>query len=117
MSDIIDRLASDLSGTVEEKVVLPDGSGFATVSMPLPKDHWLYTEGWNEPPAPWRIGEGDERNAMADGIRQAAKYAIRASTMNGKDDDFDPDAMVRNFVVGLLGYWTEDGLSHLDDLP
>lgn len=88
---------------------LPDGSGFFTASMPLPGDHWLYAEGTNESPAPWRIGVGKERDMVAEQIRSAARYAIRASTMNGKETDFDPDAMVQNMVVGLIGCWTKDG--------
>ena len=90
-------------------VRLPDGSGVLLASFPLPKDHWIYTEGHNEPPMPMRIGLGAKRNELADQIRAATRYAVRASTMNGTEMDFDPDAMVQNMVVGLLGYWTEDG--------
>ena len=88
---------------------LPDGSGAFVASLPLPKDHWLYSEGINDPPAPMRIGVGPGRSELATQIRAAARYAIRASTMNGKETDFDPDAMVQNMIVGLLGYWTKDG--------
>lgn len=109
----VKQLADILGGKVESMGIAPDGSGFATVSFPLPKDHWLTKEGYNEPPAPWKIGLGEERNKMADHIRLVAKYAVRASTMNGKFEDFDPDAMVQNFVVGMLGYWTHDGDSHV----
>ena len=45
------RLANDLGGTIDEVGELPDGSGFATMSFPLPKDHWLTAEGYDEPPA------------------------------------------------------------------
>ena len=75
------------------------------------KDHWSTAEGVNVPPMPRRMGTDDPgRNIQADMIRAAARYAVRASTMNGKES-FDPDALVQNFVVGLLGYWTPDGLS------
>jgi hypothetical protein len=90
---------------------LPDGSGAFVASWPLPKTHWLYAEGPNEPPMPMRVGLGAKRNELADQIKAAARHAIRASTMNGKETDFDPDAMVQNMVIGLLGYWTEDGRS------
>lgn len=92
-----------------EPVRLPDGSGFFTASLPLPKDHWLYAEGRNDPPMPMRTGVGAKRNELADQIKAAARHAIRASTMNGKEPDFDPDAMVQNMIVGLLGYWTDTG--------
>jgi len=92
-------------------VRLPDGSAFFVAAYPLPKTHWIYAEGHNEPPMPMRIGVGSKRNELADQIRAAARYAIRASTMNGKEMDFDPDAMVQNMVVGLLGYWTDTGRS------
>lgn len=48
---------------------------------------------------------------LAEIIRKVGKYAVRASTMNGREMDFDPDAMLQNLVVGMLGYWTETGLS------
>ena len=82
------------------------------MSMPLPTGHWLTAQGYDVPPMPMRMGTSDPGRAIkADQIRAAAKYAIRASTNNGQEIDFDPDAMVQNFVVGLLGYWTPDGLS------
>ena len=108
----VKRLAKDLNGEVDWAVRLPDGSGAATISFPLPKDHWLTKEGYNEPPMTFRRGTDDPlRNEWAEKIRLAARYAVRASTMNGKENDFDPDAMVQNMVVGMLGYWTTDGLS------
>lgn len=103
-----------MDANVEDVTLLPDGSGFFSASFPLPKDHWLTKEGYNVPPMPWRIGLSSERDDLANKIRAAAKYAIRASTMNGKEEDFDPDAMVQNMVVGMLGYWTEDGFSSDD---
>lgn len=91
--------------------ILPDGSAFDTFSMELPKDHWLYKSGSNVPPMPLRLGTTDpRRQAFGEAVRAAAKYAIRASTRNGKDPDFDPDAMVQNMEVGLLGYHSENGL-------
>lgn len=125
---ILQEIASIAGGKIDECAMLPDGSGFATMSFPLPQNHWLHVEGYNEPPMPWRVGTEETlyaggplgvkaltRQELANQIREAAKYAIRASTMNGKEIDFDPDAMVQNFIVGLLGYWTTDGLSHEDD--
>ena len=107
------KMVADAGGKVDADSVmhLPDGSGCFTASFPLPKTHWLTADGYNNPPMPFRMGEGAERSLMAEKIRAAAKYAIRASTMNGKEEDFDPDAMVQNMIVGLLGYWTADGLS------
>lgn len=90
-------------------VRLPDGSGCFVASFPLPKTHWIYADGHNEPPMPMRIGVGPKRNELAEQIAAATRFAVRASTRNGKEMDFDPDAMVQNMVVGLLGYWTHDG--------
>ena len=125
--DAVREIAKQVGGEIKEMGRLPDGSGFAIMSMPLPKDHWIGVEGYNIPPMPFRMGSGESlrfwryrlpirttvlnRQEMADRIRAAGKYAIRASTMNGKDMDFDPDAMLQNLVVGMLGYWTADGLS------
>lgn len=94
--------------------VLPDGSAFATMSMALPDSHWIYEtdqDGFSlPPPMPLRMGIGPSRDKVAAIIREAGRYAVRASTMNGKDTDFDPDAMIQNLIVGFLGYWTSDGL-------
>jgi hypothetical protein len=71
----------------------------ATASFPLPENHWVYEEA-GEPPAYFQwIADTFVKGR----IREAAKYAIRASTLSGKENDFDPDAMVQNFVIGLCG--------------
>lgn len=100
-------------GTVQEVGgPLPDGSGFAVASFPLPAGHWLRAEGFDVPPMPFRMGTDDPRRAeWVTKIRTAARYAVRAATMNGADLDFDPDALVQNSVIGLLGYYTPSGLS------
>lgn len=111
---VVEDLIKSINGKIDDCQKLPDGSGFCTASFPLPKDHWLTKEGYNDPPMPMKIGTSDfNRKVMEQKIREAAKYAIRASTMNGKIDDFDPDAMVGNFIVGLLGYYTPTGDSSL----
>lgn len=122
---MLQELARNAGGKIDYvSGPLPDGSGFATMSMPLPKDHWMLADAPNTPPMPFRLGTDESgrnllpriesREEFARKIRMAARYAIRASTMNGRDTDFDPDAMVQNFVVGMLGYWTRNGLSSLD---
>lgn len=110
---LLDELARSVGGTITEvHGPLSDGSGFAMMSMPLPKDHWLTRPGENIPPMKIRIGTEDvsrlnmTRNEWAETIKSAARYAIRASTLNGTEMDFDPDAMLQNMVVGLIGYWT-----------
>lgn len=116
----LEQIAQACNGKIESvHGPLPDGSGFAIISMPLPKDHWLTTEGFNVPPMPFRFGCSEQdkdfsfrnREQFAEGIRAAARHAIRASTTNGKEMDFDPDALVMNMVTGMLGYHTDDGLS------
>jgi hypothetical protein len=108
----IEEMANSIGGKIEEAALLPDGSGFAVMSMPLPANHWLTVDGWNVPPMPFRMGtDNPDRREWVEKIRAAARYAVRASTMNGKEEDFDPDAMVQNMVIGMLGYYTPDGLS------
>lgn len=126
--ELVRKLAADIGGTIEEMQRLPDGSGFAIMSMPLPKDHWsvVNPEASNEPPMRLRCGEtgglivirnGETltftRQQMAELIREAGRYAYRCATMNGKDTDIDPDALLQNLVVGMIGYWTDSGLSNL----
>jgi hypothetical protein len=114
----VNEIANAVGGKIESAGVLPDGSGFATVSIPLPKNHWLYEDkGFNVPPMPFRMGTADAprmnmtREMWADALREAGKYAYRCATMNGKEQDLDPDALLQNLVVGFLGYWTPNGLS------
>jgi hypothetical protein len=139
--DALKEIASSCDGKIETVGLLPDGSGFATMSMPLPKTHWIYNQddsiGSGPPPMPFRMGAEDQASLLlqragssrpfacdppvrmtkelfAAKIREATRYAIRSATMCGKDMDFDPDALVQNMQVGMLGYWTEDGLSSDD---
>jgi hypothetical protein len=115
----LEEIAAAVNARIESVTVLPDGSGCATMSMPLPNGHWLKEEGYNIPPMGLRMGIAHpDHAAMVERVRAAARYAIRASTMNGQVEDFDPDAMVQNMVVGLLGYWTTDGgSSETWDMP
>ncbi len=55
------------------------------------------------------------RKNMETIIREAGRYAIRASTSCGKYMDFDPDALLKNLIIGMLGYYTSDGLSHINN--
>ena len=117
---IVHELAEMAGGKIDAFGVLPDGSGFATMSMPLPADHWLTADDGTYEAPPMGLRElwhsapnhpcwnRQDLNAI---VRAAGRYAVRAATMKGKEEDFDPDAMVQNFVVGLLGYHTADGLS------
>jgi hypothetical protein len=123
---LIQQLADALGGTVEHVVgPLPDGSGFATMSLPLPVDHWSTrrTEEYEPPPMPFRLGiDHPEHSEWVLRISAAARYAYRASTMAGQDLDLDPDALVMNFVIGMLGYFSSDGTadeawSNPDPLP
>lgn len=98
--------------TNQKGPILPDGSSFFTASFPLPETHWIY-ESNIRPPMPLRMAS-DERHKWHDKVREAIKYAIRGATMCGKENDFDPDALVQNALVGLFGYHTEDGLTDDD---
>lgn len=114
--NIIKNIAEDLNADINDVGVLPDGSGFAVMSFNLPDDHWLFQEttGYEPPPMPMRMGTDDpRRQEFAEALRAAGKYALRSATMNGKED-YDPDAVLQNLIVGMLGYWTPDGLSEDD---
>ena len=116
----VQEIAEAVGGTITEMGALPDGSGFAIMSMPLPKDHWIYKQkgaDFNVPPMPFRMGTNEAprlnrtREMWSDALRAAGRYAVKCATMDGTEMDFDPDALLQNLVVGFLGYWTEDGLS------
>ena len=112
------RLEATLGGGRVESFTpnLGDGSGCATVTYPLSSSHWLLArpahDEYEAPPMPFRMGLHDPLYRSAhEAARAAAKYAIRATTDYGALNDFDPDALVQNFLVGLFGYATADGLS------
>jgi hypothetical protein len=88
---------------MDNGTILPDGSAFAVFSLPLPDDHWIYErddEGFiPKAPLPY---PGKEPLTWRE-VEEAAKYAVRASTNCGKEMDFDPDALVRNMAMALLG--------------
>ena len=91
----------------DDVTVLPDGSGFFTMSFPLPKDHWIYAPncpGWDierdtaaDTPLPILT------NVQRDAVIVAMHWAIRGATMNGKAMDFDPDALALNAAYALCG--------------
>lgn len=123
----VNQIAEMVGGAVSEMKILPDGSGFAMMSMPLPKDHWALADDgeYDPPPMLLKIGSAEgfqyqigrqaacslNKREFAELIRGAGKYAYRAATMKGKEPDLDPDALLQNLVVAFLGYWTDDGLS------
>jgi hypothetical protein len=91
-----------------EVTILPDGSAFAVMSFPLPKDHWIY--------APWEYRDGEHEpvelpkplltHADREAVVAAVRYAVRGATMRGRETDFDPDALVQNAVYALCGPYT-----------
>lgn len=89
----------------------------STFSLSLPGDHWLYSEYEdNVPPMGLRCADPKLRRELAEIIREAAKYAIKGATMRGASRGWDPDALVQNLIVGLLGYWTDDALLNMDGM-
>lgn len=108
VGSLLDDLAAALGSRVEPCETLPEGSGAAVLSRPLPKDHWLTAEGENTPPALWLemggIGPDPQtRKSIERDIREVGKYALRSATSNGKEQDLDPDALLQNLVIGFLG--------------
>lgn len=87
------------------QVSLPDGSAFAIASFPLPKAHWLYA------PREYATGAGEPlelptpilTHGQREAVVAAIRYAVRGATMCGREQDFDPDAMVQNAVYALCG--------------
>ena len=87
--------------------VLPDGSAVFTATLPLPASHWLYApqcEQWDSErdtsaDTPHPILTNEHRHA----VMAAMRWAIRGATMNGKEMDFDPDALALNAAYALCG--------------
>jgi len=109
----VEKLVKDMGGELTSvSGPLPDGSGFATAKFPLPEDHWLYADHDNIPPMGLRCTDPQLRQELKRIITEAGRYAYRGASLNGKEDDIDPDALVKNLWVGLLGYFTPDALTH-----
>ena len=91
--------------TMSEPTILPDGSGFGTMSFPLPKDHWIYKEREYEPGEiePTDLPAPILTHALRQQVVAAIRYAVRGATNCGKEEDFDPDALVQNAVYALCG--------------
>ncbi|MBN3848682.1 hypothetical protein G3N58_17895 [Paraburkholderia sp. Ac-20342] len=87
--------------------ILPDGSAFSVASLPLPADHWLYAPRSSEWDSARETGADTPHpiltHAQRDAVVAAVRYAIRGTTMCGKESDFDPDALVQNAVYALCG--------------
>ena len=92
----------------EPVTVLPDGSAFAVMSYPLPKEHWLYADRqYNDGEyEPVELGKPILTHELRDAVVSAVRYAIRGATNCGKEVDFDPDALVQNAVYALCGPFT-----------
>ncbi len=88
-------------------VELDDGSGFMLANLPLPKDHWIYEKREYKEHVEGTLGYLVTQETYQDlkqKVQTAVKLAIQGATMSGKDMDFDPDALVQNAVVELLGH-------------
>jgi len=114
---LISDLADMTGGTIHECVNdLGDGSGFATMSFPLPEDHWLYTtDKYGFTPNPeYRLlvgGHYKTRRYLEDQMLPGVQHGIKAATSNGRLEDFDPDALAKNVLIANFGVYTETGLS------
>lgn len=98
-------MTTNTNAAPDNCTILPDGSAFALASCPLPKDHWLYAPREYEPGAeePKELPHPILTHAQSAEVVAAVRYAIRGATMCGKEEDFDPDALVQNAVYALCG--------------
>lgn len=110
--EMLEALADATGGAITDAGLLPDGSGFAMLSTPLREDHWLYqtdplVPGFAGPsPMPMAGHHQDPLRVILQGhLQTAARYGVRSSTCCGREEDFDPDVLVRNVEIGLFGYY------------
>lgn len=98
-------MTTNTNAAPDNCTILPDGSAFALASYTLPKDHWLYAPREYEPGAeePKELPHPILTHAQSAEVVAAVRYAIRGATMCGKEEDFDPDALVQNAVYALCG--------------
>jgi hypothetical protein len=70
----------------------------------LDDGHWLTQPGDNVLPAPVLKPTSDKKRAeLATAIREAGQYALRTVSENGRVATFDPDALLQNLVLALMG--------------
>jgi ribosomal protein L22 len=100
MSGNIPEVLSTIADAVGGKIESVSEFG-ATMSMPLPKDHWLYQETQDDPTSPF--ASAIFNMDTAEQVKQVLRHAIKSATCNGRIVDFDPDALVINLMNGLFG--------------
>jgi hypothetical protein len=82
-----------------------------TMQFPLPADHWSKAPRAEFPPMLMRMGVNDPRRAeIEEAVKQAVRYALKTAERHGMTGEFDWDAFVGNAVIGVVGYYTKDGL-------
>lgn len=93
---------------------LKNTPSFSTAELPLPEDHWLYKEEENIPPQSLKcmVTPHNYKDLKAK-ICKVMQYALRTATMNGTAT-LDPDALVQNAVIGLIGY-DEDIIARISE--
>jgi hypothetical protein len=70
----------------------------------LADDHWLTQPGDNVPPAPVLKAASDKKRAeLVTAIREAGMFALRTVSENGRVAAFDPDALLQNLALALMG--------------
>ena len=84
----------------------------ATASFPLPTNHWIYAE--RVRPQAISDTESELSNELRVKVREALKYTIQACTSGGKDEDFDPDAMLMTLEHTLF---TENAIKEKNMTP
>jgi len=100
----ISQLKDKKKPKIESVANFPDGHTAMVVSFPLRKTHWIFQDS-GEPPKPLDMASTEERMFLESKFKDVVKYAVKCSTMSGKYMDFDPDAMIQNFMVGMFGYY------------
>lgn len=117
----IAEIADATGATILDCQSVPDGSGFATMALALPNDHWVYeadADGYPpRPHYPMRAGKDSKARDYLSRIltEYGGKYAVRTTTLCGRETDIDYDALVRNVEIGLFGVYTTDGLNSMGD--
>lgn len=116
-SQLVSELADMTGGTVLEEGVHPGGdSGFAILSMELPKDHWIYEVDQYDcapEPVPTMLvgGRTRVRKYLDDIVRDGIRNGVRVATRSGREQDFDPDVIVQQARNGMFGVYSPDGES------
>lgn len=104
MQDLASSIGTLSLGAIHPDAVVDLHEPTEQARQLLADDHWLTQPGDNVLPAPVLKATTDKkRGELVTAIREAGMYALRTVSESGRVAAFDPDALLQNLVLALMG--------------